>query len=136
MDTLNRDKRSWNMSRIKAKNTSPERAVRTALHKAGFRFRLHVKMLPGKPDIVLAKYRAVVMVHGCFWHRHKNCKYAYVPKTRVKFWNQKFSQNIKRDAEVLRALRALGWNVLTIWECEVANTRIINRLIRSIGKRS
>lgn len=123
------------MSRIKAVNTSPERAVRTALHRAGFRFRLHVRKLPGKPDIVLAKYRTVVMVHGCFWHRHKNCKYAYRPKTRVKFWERKFNQNVKRDAEVTRALRNLDWKVVTIWECEVKDSKVINKLIRTIGMR-
>ena len=135
MDTIDSEKRSWNMSRIRAVDTLPERTVRTSLHKAGFRFRLHVKTLPGKPDIVLSKFKTVVMVHGCFWHRHKKCKYAYTPKTSTIFWEKKFNQNIKRDIKVKRDLRALGWKVITIWECEVSDINKIKRVILSIGKR-
>jgi DNA mismatch endonuclease, patch repair protein len=117
VDKLTAEKRSWNMSRIKGKNTAPERIVRSKLHKLGYRFRLHPKHLPGKPDLVMPKYRMIVFVNGCFWHRH-HCKYAYTPKTRKDFWEEKFKKNIERDQAVLAKLKSLGWNVLTIWECE------------------
>ena len=120
------------MSRIRSKNTKPEITVRSQLHRAGYRFRLHVKDLPGTPDIVLPKYNSVIFVNGCFWHRHPGCKYAYNPKTRVKFWNQKFSQNIKRQEKVQKKLETLEWKVLTIWECEVGNEKMINRIFRSL----
>jgi DNA mismatch endonuclease (patch repair protein) len=120
MDRISKKRRSWNMSRIRGRDTKPELVVRSLLHRMGYRFRLHRKDLPGKPDIVLPKYRTVVFVHGCFWHRHSGCKYAYVPKSRVKFWQGKFERNIERDAEVRSALRALGWQVLVVWECETA----------------
>ena len=94
VDNLTQEKRSWNMSRIKDKNTKPELVVRSILHRMGYRFRLHRKDLPGKPDIVLPKYKTVIFVHGCFWHRHKGCKYAYQPKSRVDFWQKKFKGNI------------------------------------------
>ena len=94
MDRLNKQRRSWNMSRIKSKDTAPEILVRSTLHAMGYRFRLHYRMLPGKPDIVLPKYRVVVFVHGCFWHRH-GCKFSYTPKSRVAFWEAKFNQNVK-----------------------------------------
>jgi DNA mismatch endonuclease (patch repair protein) len=132
LDTLTKEKRSWNMSRIRSKNTKPEITVRSQLHRAGYRFRLHVKDLPGTPDIVLPKYNSVIFVNGCFWHRHPGCKYAYNPKTRVKFWNQKFSQNIKRQEKVQKKLETLEWKVLTIWECEVGNEKMINRIFRSL----
>lgn len=106
------------MSRIPNKNTTPERVVRSALHRMGFRFRLHRSDLPGKPDIALPKHRTVVFVHGCFWHRHAGCRYSYTPKTRTAFWMQKFRCNVQRDRAVLRALRQLGWRVLTVWECQ------------------
>lgn len=128
MDHLSKEHRSWNMSRIKSKNTKPEILVRSALHREGFRFHLHGKVskrlhpkgvLPGKPDIVLAKYRTVIFVHGCFWHRHKGCKEATIPKTRTEWWNEKFQKNIQRDRKVLEELKSLGWNVIVIWECEI-----------------
>ncbi|MEE1573813.1 MAG: DNA mismatch endonuclease Vsr, partial [Candidatus Neomarinimicrobiota bacterium] len=108
MDRLTKEKRSWNMSRIKGKDTKPEIIVRSILHKAGFRFRLNRKDLPGKPDIVLPKYKSVILVHGCFWHRHPRCKYACTPKSRVKFWQKKFSENIERDKFVKKELRKKG----------------------------
>jgi DNA mismatch endonuclease (patch repair protein) len=120
VDRLSREHRSWNMSRIRGKDTKPELAVRSALHRAGYRFRLHRKYLPGQPDIVLLKYRTVVFVHGCFWHRHKGCKFAYAPKSRVAFWNEKFLRNVDRDRRNANALRRLGWRVITIWECQAA----------------
>ena len=110
------------MSRIRSKNTAPEILVRSVLHRMGFRFRLHDKTLPGCPDIVLERWKTVVLVNGCFWHRHKNCRYAYVPKTRVAFWNKKFAGNMKRDAENVKALKRLGWKVKIVWECELGST--------------
>lgn len=118
-DTISKEHRTWNMSRIRSKHTKPEKLVRSTLHRMGYRFRLHVKYLPGKPDIVLPKYRTVIFVHGCFWHRHEGCKYAYMPKSRIDFWKAKFSSNIQRDKKVLEELKQLGWKTIIIWECEV-----------------
>lgn len=109
------------MSRIKGSNTAPEIAVRCILHRLGYRFRLHSKGLIGRPDIVLHKWKTVVLVHGCFWHRHCNCRFAYAPKTRKSYWLEKFSTNVERDKNVKRQLRKLGWRVLTVWECSLAN---------------
>jgi DNA mismatch endonuclease (patch repair protein) len=106
------------MSGIRGKNTRPEMIVRRALHKAGFRFRLHKKDLPGEPDIVLPKHKTVIFVHGCFWHKHE-CKYFKLPKTRQEFWSKKLEKNVERDYQHLDALRSLGWNVIQIWECEL-----------------
>lgn len=119
-DIISREKRSWNMSRIRSRDTKPELVVRSVLHQAGYRFRLHMGTLPGKPDIVLPKYKTVIFVHGCFWHRHLGCKYAYTPKSRVKFWKEKFRQNIERHKTVTVELERLGWQVLVVWECEVS----------------
>ena len=129
MDNLTKAKRSWNMSRIRSKDTKPEILVRSKLHRLGYRFRLHAEDLPGKPDIVLKKYNSAIFVNGCFWHRHQGCKYAYNPKTREKFWNQKFVQNIKRQEDVQKQLKKLGWKVLVIWECEVNRERIFNKIL-------
>ena len=109
------------MSRIRSRDTGPELLVRSALHRAGYRFRLHSKDLPGRPDIVLPKYHTVVFVHGCFWHRHKGCRFAYTPKSRVAFWNNKFRGNIERDRRTSTALRKLGWRVVTVWECQATS---------------
>ena len=118
MDSLSKEHRSWNMSRIRSTNTKPEMLVRSFLHRNGFRFRLHVKDLPGHPDIVLPKYKTVIEVRGCFWHRHRGCKYATTPSSNTEFWQTKFNQNIKRDRKHAKELNALGWNVIVIWECE------------------
>ena len=115
------EQRSRNMSAIKSKNTRPEIAVRKLLHSMGYRFRLHSKGLPGSPDIVLPKYKTVIFVHGCFWHRHENCKYASTPKTRKEFWNKKFKENIKRDLEIQDKIKNLDWRSVVIWECETKN---------------
>ncbi len=114
MDLLTKEKRSWNMSRIKGKDTKPEKTVRSILHKNGFRFRLNRKDLPGKPDIVLPKYKSVVLVHGCFWHRHPRCKFAYNPKSRVTFWQNKFNKTVERDKFVKKELRKMGWKVIVV----------------------
>ncbi len=113
--------RSRNMSAIKSKNTKPEIAVRKLLHSMGYRFRLHRKDLPGSPDIVLPKYKTVIFVHGCFWHRHENCKYASNPKTRKEFWENKFKGNVKRDLEIQKNIKNIEWRSLVIWECETKN---------------
>lgn len=124
MDNILPGHRSWNMSRIKSKNTMPERIVRSFLYRNGFRFKLHVKNLPGKPDIVLPKYKTVIEVRGCFWHRHQNCKYAYIPKTRIDFWQKKFAQNIQRDIKNQQLLQEAGYDLLVIWECEVSEKKL------------
>ena len=115
------EQRSRNMSAIKSKNTKPEIKVRKILHSMGYRFRLHSKDLPGSPDIVLPKYKTVIFVHGCFWHRHENCKYASTPKTRKEFWNKKFTENKKRDSEIQEKIKNLNWRSVVIWECETKN---------------
>ncbi|MGO9018700.1 MAG: very short patch repair endonuclease [Syntrophobacteraceae bacterium] len=114
--------RSQCMSKIKGKNTAPELAVRSLLHRMGFRFRIHAKDLPGCPDIVLPKYRSVIFVHGCFWHQHAGCKYAYTPKTRRSFWHEKLRRNVERHGIVAEKLTGMGWRVITIWECELSRT--------------
>jgi len=119
MDRLSRSHRSWNMSKIKNRNTSTELKVRSLLHEMGYRFRLHRKDLPGKPDIVLPKYRTVIFVHGCFWHRHPECKYAYTPKSNVEFWEKKFKANVERDKKNMETLQKIGWKVIVIWECQI-----------------
>ena len=115
------EQRSRNMSAIKSKNTKPEIAVRKVLHSMGYRFRLHKKDLPGSPDIVLPKYKTAIFVHGCFWHRHENCKYATTPKTREEFWNNKFRSNVERDLEIHEKIKNLNWRSVVIWECETKN---------------
>lgn len=119
MDSLTPAERSERMSRIKGKNTKPELIVRSLIHRMGYRYRLHRKGLPGHPDLVFAKRRKVIFVHGCFWHRHEGCRLARLPKSRLDFWRPKLDANAKRDKEVEVRLAELGWKVLTIWECEV-----------------
>jgi DNA mismatch endonuclease, patch repair protein len=131
-DQLTKERRSWNMSRIRSKDTKPEKAVRSLLHGMGYRFRLHRKNLPGKPDIVMPKYRRIIFVHGCYWHRHPGCKFAYSPKSRVKFWTQKFRENVERDKINQQTLRELGWRVTIIWECEVNNLSKLRRRLRAL----
>jgi DNA mismatch endonuclease, patch repair protein len=137
VDNLTIEKRSWNMSRIRSKDTKPEKVVRSLLHRMGYRFRLHVKSLPGTPDLVLPKYRTVLFIHGCFWHRHPGCKYTYTPKSRPAFWNNKFEQNVKCYERAALELEDLTWRVLVIWECEVSDldglrTKILSLLPRSL----
>ncbi len=121
------------MSRVHGKNTMPERVVRSMIHRMGYRFRLHHKDLPGKPDIVLPRHRCVVFVHGCFWHQHKGCKRASMPQSNVAYWENKFCRNVQRDQRHRRDLRKLGWRVITIWECELrAPDKLAMRLLREI----
>ena len=115
------EQRSRNMSAIKSKNTKPEIAVRKLLYSIGYRFRLHRKDLPGSPDIVLPKYKTEIFVHGCFWHRHENCKYASTPRTIKEFWENKFKANVKRDKEIQEKIKNTGWKSVVIWECETKN---------------
>ena len=118
-DVHSKETRSYNMSRIKSKNTKPEMLVRQFLHKNAFRYRLHVKNLPGKPDIVLPKYKTVIFVHGCFWHGHEGCKYYMIPKTRTEWWLNKIQGNTSNDTNAEEKLIATGWKVIKIWECEL-----------------
>jgi len=132
MDRISKAHRSWNMSRIRSKDTRPEKKVRSALHKSGYRFRLHRKELPGKPDIILPKYKTVIFIHGCFWHRHKGCKYCYTPKSNIEKWQKKFQDNVTRDEKIQSVLQKMGWQVIVIWECEVKNGYFKDKL-RSFG---
>ncbi|MGV2464814.1 UNVERIFIED_CONTAM: DNA mismatch endonuclease Vsr, partial [Pseudomonas aeruginosa] len=120
-DFLSPAERSDRMSRIRGKDTQPELALRKILHKLGLRYRLHGAALPGKPDLVFPRYRTVVFVHGCFWHRHAGCNIASTPKSNTPFWLEKFEKNIARDARVAAQLEAEGWRVLVVWECELAS---------------
>lgn len=129
MDTLNKEKRSWNMSHVKSKDTTPELFIRSLLHRAGYRFRLHVKNLPGKPDIVLPKYKIVIEVRGCFWHHHRGCPNAKIPETRHKWWNQKLIGNEKRDKKNQNLLIDSDWHVLIIWECFLKQVKYDNMII-------
>ncbi|MEI3559557.1 MAG: very short patch repair endonuclease [Akkermansia muciniphila] len=119
MDSLTPEQRSHNMAAVKSKNTQPELALRKLLFAQGYRFRIQRKDLPGTPDIVLPKYRTVIFVNGCFWHRHENCRYATTPSSNVTFWKKKFEANVKRDTVNYEKLKTLGWNVLIIWGCEM-----------------
>ncbi|MEA5162468.1 DNA mismatch endonuclease Vsr [Cereibacter johrii] len=116
-DIVDSRTRSRMMSGIRGKNTKPELVLRRSLHAAGYRFRLHAKGVPGKPDIVMPKYRAVILVHGCFWHRHEGCRYSTLPSTRPEFWMAKFKANVARDEVVRAAVLEAGWRVATVWEC-------------------
>lgn len=119
------------MAGIGGKNTEPERTVRSYLHRQGLRFRLHKPGIPGRPDVVLPRYRAVVFVHGCFWHRHVNCRFAYTPKSNRTFWSRKFRENVDRDRRTLSRLRNAGWHVFVIWECSLSENRL-ESLVRRI----
>lgn len=120
-DIVDKPTRSRMMAGIKGGNTRPELSLRRTLHARGFRFRLHVRTIPGKPDVVFPKYRAVIFVHGCFWHRHSGCQYAATPSTRAEFWQKKFEQNMARDAKVRGELKRGVWRVAILWECALRN---------------
>lgn len=119
MDIFTKEKRSEIMRKVKSKDTGPEKKVRSLLHSLGFRFRIHRKDLPGKPDIVLPKYKTVIFVHGCFWHGHEDCKLARTPKSRQFYWVDKIKKNSERDLKNQKELSNLGWNVLILWECKI-----------------
>ena len=131
---LSPPQRSALMARIRSKDTHPELRVRRLLHRHGYRFRLHARDLPGRPDIVFRRRRKVVFVHGCFWHRHEGCSRAATPRTRVDYWTRKFEATRARDAAALSALEAMGWRVLVVWECEMKDERVLLiRLQRFLG---
>ena len=132
MDTISKDRRRWNMQRIKSKNTSPELTVRSFLHRHGFRFRICAPKLPGKPDIVLKKYRLIIQIRGCFWHQHPGCKRATIPSSNVEYWIPKLQKNVARDQQTDQLLVNAGWRVVTIWECEVKNGEYINILSQTL----
>lgn len=135
MDIVSPQRRSAMMSGIRGQNTKPEMIVRRFAHRFGYRFRLHRRDLPGTPDLVFPGRRKVIFVHGCFWHRHSGCRFAYNPKSRADFWQAKFATNVARDARVQHELRTLGWDVLTVWECETVNPEHLSAtLLTFLGK--
>lgn len=117
------------MAAVHSKNTTPEKAVRRIVHKLGYRYRLHVDDLPGKPDMVFPKRHKIVFLHGCFWHRHSRCRYATQPKTNVEFWQRKFCKNVERDRCTQRKLKKMGWTILVVWQCELKDPE---KLVRRI----
>lgn len=133
-DHLSKNRRKWNMSRVRSTDTKPEFIVRSLLHRAGFRFSLRRKNLIGKPDIVMPKYRTVIFVHGCYWHRHPGCKRASTPSTNQEKWLTKFSRNIERDRLVKKTLESEGWKVIVVWECEVKKepNKVLTKIIKQI----
>ena len=135
-DVHDKETRSYNMSQIKGKNTKPEMLVRKFLHAHGYRYKLHDKRLPGKPDIVLPKYKTVIFVHGCFWHGHKDCKYFVVPKTRTDWWLNKINSNTANDKKAAHALKKEGWKTITIWECNLKPAKVEKTLTTLLKKLS
>ena len=137
-DVFSKAKRSWVMSRVGQKDTRPEISVRKLLYAAGFRYRLHVAGLPGKPDIVLPRAKHVIFVHGCFWHHHPGCSRSSFPASNSAFWEQKITGNVRRDKNVRRKLRQLGWSVTTIWDCQINNRakreHCFKNLLKGLGK--
>ena len=131
-DIVDSKTRSWMMSRIRGKDTTPELILRKMLHRAGFRYRTHSSALPGRPDLVFRKHRAVIFVHGCFWHRHSGCRFATTPSSNVAFWRQKFSKTVERDAKVLKDLAREGWRVAVVWECALESN--LPRVARMVDK--
>ena len=131
-DVHDKSTRSYNMSRIKSRDTRPEMLVRKFLHSSGLRYKLHDKTLPGKPDLVLPKWKTVIFIHGCFWHGHDNCKYFVIPKTRTEWWLKKIIGNKERDKRVKNKLQNAGWKVVEIWECKVVNGNLNNLLQKLI----
>lgn len=134
-DVHSKEVRSYNMSRIKGKNTKPEMLVRKFLHAQGFRYRLHDKKLPGRPDLVLPKYKTVIFIHGCFWHGHDNCKYFVIPKTRTLWWLEKINRNKELDMKSLETLKKMKWKVITVYECDLKGDRFLvttDRLINEL----
>lgn len=136
-DIWPKEKRSEVMSLVRSRNTKPEKAVRSVLHHMGIRFRLHRRDLPGRPDIVLPKYRSVIFVHGCFWHFHQNCRDGKIPRSNQDYWKPKLERTIRRDNEALAALRNAGWSTLVIWECEVRKNlpEVQDRILTFLNKR-
>jgi len=135
MDVFSTQKRSAVMARVRAKNTAPERSVRSLLHGLGYRFRLHRRDLPGTPDLILPRWRTVVFVHGCFWHQHPGCKGADRPTSNRPYWDKKLDRNVVRDTLNRRLLENLGWKVIIVWECQTKDAdKLTKRLVRALGK--
>lgn len=137
-DRISVEKRSWNMSRIRGKDTGIEVAVRKELFRRGYRFRKNDWRYPGHPDVVLPKYKTAIFINGCFWHRHENCKLATTPKTRQDFWQVKFEKNIENDRKHTHELQEMGWNVITVWECEIKDDleKTVDKIEKSIKQKS
>lgn len=133
-DRITPEHRSWNMSRIKGKDTKIEVKVRSWLFSKGFRFRKNDRRYPGTPDIVLPKYKTVIFINGCFWHRHEGCRYATIPKTRTEFWQEKFDRNVANDRKHKEDLESMGWKVIVIWECELKKDRFEDTMIKLYGE--
>ena len=133
-DVHNKSTRSYNMSQIRSKHTRPEIQVRKFLHAHGFRYTLHNKKLPGKPDIVLPKHKTIIFIHGCFWHGHKKCKYYVVPKTRTEWWLNKINSNKANDAKAVKALKIQGWKIIHLWECDLKANKIQKSFTKLPGK--
>lgn len=135
-DSLTAERRSWNMSRIRSRDTGPELTLRSMLHRAGFRFRLHDRSLPGTPDIVMKKHRAAILVHGCYWHRHEGCRNATTPSSRTDFWQEKFTATVARDERNIEALKELGWKPIVIWECDLKKRpeHVMAEIRRKLGE--
>ncbi|HBO2190509.1 TPA: very short patch repair endonuclease [Pseudomonas aeruginosa] len=130
MDRLSVERRSWLMSRVKGKNTAPELVVRRLIFGMGYRYRLHLRYLPGRPDLAFLRRRKVIFVNGCFWHGHPDCRYGRLPKTRLEYWQEKIERNKERDAENIHSLEADGWQVLTVWQCELRNIENLREKLR------
>ena len=128
--------RSRVMRAIVKKNTKPELLVRKALHRMGMRFRLHVKNLPGTPDVVLRRHNLAILIHGCFWHQHQGCRHAKLPRSRLEYWLPKLARNVERDQEAQKALRATGWRSAIIWECEAGDAIQLQRRLDQLFRRS
>ena len=138
-DIKSKEERSKNMAAIRAKNTEPELKVRSFLHKSGLRFRLHKKDLPGKPDIVLPRFHTIVFIHGCFWHMHRGCKNAVLPRSNRKFWKEKLLGNVTRDKKYKVMLKKAGWKVIVVWECQIGEgflKKLVERMICNGKKRT
>ena len=133
VDVKSSQDRSRNMAAIRGSDTKPELRLRRALHACGFRYRLHAGNVPGRPDLLLPRYRAAIFVHGCFWHRHPGCRYSTTPSTRRDFWKAKFDENVRRDARVVAELAGGGWRVAIVWECGLRGDRIKSTLPCLIG---
>ena len=133
-DFMTPKQRSQAMSRVKGKNTKPEKLIRSHLHSLGFRFRVNNPNLPGKPDIVLTKHNAIIFVHGCFWHHHKGCKKSNFPQTRTEFWKNKIAETVKRDRKIIFDLTKQGWRIAIVWECGTQKNDYLDNVIRKLSK--
>ena len=132
MDNLTKPQRKKCMTKITSRNTKPEKLVRRALTEKGIRYRLHVKKLPGKPDIVISKIKKVIFINGCFWHQHKNCKYSVKPKTNKSYWTPKLERNMQKQKNDIKQLKAEGWNVNVLWECQLKSNKLVNQKVSRI----